>query len=253
MRGEGPAWTRVVIARSAEGNAELAAELRKSDMIPIPVDTVKFREPSNWSKVDRALSHICEFDWVAFTSPRGASIFANRMRKLGIPCGGGRPRIAVVGKATADQVIDEGFQVSFAPSTYTTAALGRQLPSRFGRRLLLLRAEKASREILAVLEERGFSVTSVSVYRTEFIQTSYRGSDVGKAKVVLLGSPSEVEGLTRRLMPSLLARLKSDALAMCIGPVTAESARRAGFKRIIVPKVHTFDALLMEVSRSVMR
>lgn len=91
------------------------------------------------------------------------------------------------------------------------------------------------------------------IYRTKFIVRRYKGTGIRDAKAVILGSPSEVEGLGRRLAPSALGELKSNALAVCIGPVTASEARGAGFERVVAPKIHTFDALLMEVRRSVVR
>ena len=221
-------------------------------MVPIPIDTVEFIEPSDWSRVDRELSHINRFDWVVLTSPRGASLFASRMRGLGLGPGG-HPRVAGVGKSTADRLAQEGFKVGFVPSEYTTAALGRELPLSLGSRLLLLRADIAGEEMVTILEGRGFSVTSVPIYHTRFVGGRYAGRSAGSARAVILGSPSEVEGLERRLAPTLSRRLKSEALAMCIGPVTAKAAKAAGYERIVTAKLHTFDALLMEVSRSVVR
>ena len=243
---------RVIVARSSEGNAELSSRLKRLGMVPIPIDTVEFLEPPDWSRVDRELSRVGQFDWVVLTSPRGASLFARRMKELGLGPRG-HPRIAGVGEATADRLAEEGFNVGFVPSEYTTSALGRQLPLRLGSRVLLLRADIAGEEIVAILEGRGFKVTSVPIYRTKFVGRRYNGKRAGNARAVILGSPSEVEGLEKRLAPTLSKRLKSEALAMCIGPVTARSAREVGYERVLVPKLHTFDALLMEVSRSVAR
>ena len=253
MRGGAPAGTSVVIARSAEGNVELAGRLHELGLTPIPIETVEFLEPADWSKVDRALVQIDTFDWVLLTSPRGVSSFARRMKELGLERNDRHPRVAGVGERTAESLIKEGFEVDFAPSEYTTAALGRRLPLGLGRKVLLLRAERASHEIVAILERRGFSVTAVTVYRTRFVEERYRGRNVEAAKAVLLGSPSEVEGLRKRLAPPIMDRLKSGAIAMCIGPVTAKSAKEAGFERVAMPKTYTFDALLMEVRRLVAR
>lgn len=254
MRPRDGGKPKVVIVRSAEGNSRLAPRVRGLGMTPIRIDTLEFLEPSDFSGVDGALAGIGSFDWVVLTSPRGASTFARRMRKVAVP--GGRrsiPSIAAVGKATAAHLRREGFGVAFVPSEYTTAALGRELPTEPGPRVLLLRAQKAGEEIVGILEGRGFSVTSVPIYRTRLVGRRYRGAGVEEASAVLLGSPSEVEGLARRLAPGVLGRLKTAALAMCIGPVTARKAREAGFEHVVVSRIHTFDALLMEASRLVVR
>lgn len=253
MRTKAAPGPKVVVARSAEGNSELSGRLRELGTLPVAVDTVEFLEPSDWSEVDGALANIGRFDWVGLTSPRGASIFARRMRSAGRLSGEASPRIAAVGEKTAETAREEGFEVGFVPSEYTTVALGEQLPKEAGMRVLLLRAERADDEVVEVLKGRGFSVTAVPIYRTGFIQGRYHGPGVEDAKAVLLGSPSEVEGLVRRLEPKVFETLRSGAVAICIGPVTAKAAREAGFGQVLTPRIHTFDALLMEVGRAVAR
>ena len=253
MRPRDASEPRVVIARSAEGNKELSPRIRNLGMAPIPISTVEFLQPSDLPRLKRALAGIADFDWVVLTSPRGVSTFVRRMRKVRARGGKGLPRIAAVGKVTAVSLKREGFEVAFVPSEYTTAALGRQLPTKFGLRVLLLRAENAAEEIVGILQGRGFSVTSAPIYRTRLVGERYRGAGVEGARAVLLGSPSEVEGLVKRLAPAVFARLKTGTLAICIGPVTANEARSAGFEHVIAARVHTFDALLMEAGRMVVR
>ncbi|MDG7006682.1 MAG: uroporphyrinogen-III synthase [Nitrososphaerota archaeon] len=253
MRPKDASGPRVVIARSAEGNRELSPRIRDLGMVPISISTVEFLQPSDLPRVNKVLAGVADFDWVVLTSPRGASTFVRMIRKVRAGGGGDLPRIAAVGEVTAVRLRREGFEAAFVPSEYTTAALGRQLPTGSGRRILLLRAEKAGEEIVSILEGRGFSVTSVPIYRTSLVGSRYRGAGVEGARAVLLGSPSEVEGLIKRLAPAVLARLKTDALAICIGPVTANEARDAGFERVVASRVHTFDALLMEAGKLVVR
>lgn len=253
MKAEPRIGPKVVVARSKAGNSELSAKLRAVGASPVEVDTVELSEPSDWAKVDGALSNIGSYDWVVLTSPLGASLFARRLRKLKMRPKQILPRIAAVGEMTARSLRNEGLEASFVPTEYTTSALGRQLPRGLGDRTLLMRADRASRSLVRELEKRGFSVTSVPIYRTRAVVGGYRGPTLDDAAAVLLGSPSEVEGLVSRLPRATLESLRSGALAMCIGPVTAKSARKAGFKRILVPSVHTFNALLMEVRRSVVR
>ena len=239
-----------VVARSAEGNRELTARLGRMGIRAVPVRTVDFLEPSDWSEVDGALRRLGGFDWVVLTSARGAEAFESRMRKLGLERDGCLPKVAAVGEVTAARLEKEGFHVDFVPSEYLTEAVGEELPFHGANRVLLLRAEGASEGMGRALRKRGFAVTSVPVYRTRFFRTHVRAGDLGGADVVVLGSPSEVSGLVGRLPPAALRSLRAKAVAACIGPVTARAAREAGFKRVLSPRLHTFDALLMEVRRT---
>ncbi len=250
-RGESKRPKSVVVARSADGTRELAAGLKRLGVRPIPVETIEFQEPSDWADVDEVLKGLTLYDWVVLTSARGAGALGARVRELSVTRSRERPRVAAVGERTAARLESEGFRVDFVPSKYTTACLGRELPRGFGEKVLLLRADSASEELERILKERKFSVTSVPVYRTRVLSSPFRGTGVEGAAVVVFGSPMEVEGLSRRLPVSAYRKLRSDAVAACIGPVTAKAARRAGFRRVSSPNPHTFEELLMVVKRSV--
>lgn len=253
MAMAGPRTINVLIARSAEGNRVLSAMVRKMKMRPIPVETVKHAEPSDWGRVDESLRSAGRFDWIVITSVTGAESFAERLKGLGLRPTEGFPRIAAVGEKTAQRLKEEGFQVDFVPTEYLTASIGRELPADHGKKALLLRAQGASGEAAKLLRKRGFQVKAASIYRTRLVGTRWRGSKLDRVDAIILGSPSEVEGLVRRLPASVLAGLKEKALAACIGPVTAGAARRAGFRHILSSRVHTFDALLTEVRGAVIR
>ena len=242
-----------MVARSADGNKELGSKLMRLGIRPVSVETVKFLGPSDWSPIDAALRRLKTFDWVVLTSARGANAFAERLERLHVRPTGGHPRIAAVGEVTAERLEKLGLRVDFVPSEYLTASVGRELPRRHGERVLLLRAEGANDEMVGLLEERRFRVMSLPIYRTRSITAPLRGSRaVLDARVVVLGSPSEVEGLVRRLPAPALRTLQEKAVAACIGPVTASAARRAGFSHVVSPRLHTFDAIHMEDKRSVL-
>lgn len=243
----------VVLARSAEGNRALSGRLERMGMKAIRVDTVKFGSPADWRAVDAQLRVLKQFDWVVLTSARGADAFTRRLRKLNVRAAGAPSRIAAVGEMTAARLREAGLPVTFIPSEYTTSAVGEELPARFGKRVLLLRADRGSTELEETLQKRGFATESVSIYTTKTLTTRARPEGIDQAGFVIFGSSSEVDGLALRLSPAALRRLKSTAVAACIGPVTAEAARRAGFRRVVVPEPYTFDALLMEVRSLALR
>ncbi|MDG6910235.1 MAG: uroporphyrinogen-III synthase [Nitrososphaerota archaeon] len=244
---------KVLLARSAEGNRALSGRLKRLGMEPILVDTVEFGSPEDWKEVDSELRRLRRYDWIVLTSARGADAFAGRLRKLGLRIADAPPMIAAVGEMTAARLRGERLPVAFVPGEFTTSALGATLPARFGKKVLLLRADRAGTEMEDILKKRGFSTKSLPVYTTRTLRSRVEADGIGQVRVVIFGSSSEVEGLVGRLSPADLRRLKSAAVAACIGPVTAESARRAGFRSVAAPEPHTFDALLMEVRRLAVR
>ncbi len=168
--------TKVVITRSRKGNAELARSLKAVGLEPIPIDTIEFLPPEDWSSVDASLKRLGEFDWLLITSPTGAEFFAQRMKALSLPVPwNGRPAVAAVGEKTSAALQREGIKVDFVPTEYLTKALAEQLPRTRGTRLLILRADVGDPEVVATLERDGFLVTDLAIYRT----SSVAGGDDG--------------------------------------------------------------------------
>ena len=242
---------QVLVARSREGNRELARKLTGIGLRAMTLSTLSFEEPEDWSSVDVQLRDLDSFDWLVFTSTTGVRFFAKRLKelRLGLPSGA-RPKVAAVGEKTAKRLVEEGIRVNFVPRKYLTSALGSQLPSGNGRRVLLLRADIANKELVATLKRRGFEVTDVAVYHTRVFRGPSRSAERFRvADVVVFASPSEVEGFLAKVPTSVATSVQARAVAACIGPVTAGAARRAGFGKIVTPSKQTIDSLLHEIRR----
>jgi uroporphyrinogen III methyltransferase/synthase len=238
---------RIVITRSREGNEELAERLRAMRFEPISIDTLSFSPPADWSLVDESLRHIRDFDWLLFTSATGVRFFAERLQALDLQLPrNGKPRVAAVGEMTSRALLEKGIVVDFVPSRYLTKSLAEELPLGQGRKLLLFRADIADRALSAVLARRGFVVQDRTIYRTTYIQ-----QEVGELKGAdgaVFASSSAVRGFCSTVRDGELQQLRKKS-TFCIGPVTARAAKEHGFQNIVVPKVHTFDALVEEIKR----
>jgi len=250
--------TKVVITRSRRGNAELAKSLRTVGLEPIPVDTIEFLPPEDWSGVDASLKTLGEFDWLLITSPTGAESFARRMKELSLAVPwSGAPAVAAVGEKTSAALQKAGITVDFVPTKYLTRALAEQLPRGRGNRLLVLRADVGDPEFAAALERGGFRVTDLTLYRTSSLMGIDEGAtdpSLGDADAIVFASPSAVEAFMRRHVPATAAsEMTNRLLAVCIGPVTAKAARDRGFARILTPKTHTIEGLVQELSKAAAR
>jgi uroporphyrinogen III methyltransferase/synthase len=129
---------------------------------------------------------------------------------------------------------------------YLTVAIAGGLGDLRGRRVVLARADAATEDLADVLRVRGALVEEVVAYRT--VEGPNAGRDPlrsalnGELDGVTFTSGSTVRGLMR--MASMLDRARARALpAFCIGPVTAATARRAGFAVAAVAAEHTAAGL----------
>lgn len=245
MRTDGARKTsRVVITRSRTGNEELAGKLRARGFEPVPVDTLEFLPPDDWSEVDAALARLRDFDWLIITSATGAAFLAERMRVLSRPVSWGRkPGVAAVGPSTRASLLKAGVRVDFVPSEYTTRRLAEELPDGRGNDLLLLRASSGEPGFVPALERRGFRVADIPIYTTSPLGGGAAGRASKDADAVIFASPSAVDGFIERLAPAE-AKAARGILAVCIGPVTAAAAREKGFGRVVASREHTIEGLL---------
>lgn len=238
---------KVLVTRSHEGNAELVRKLEALGIETVQLDLLLFLPPEDWSYVDVSLSRLNAYDWLLFTSPTGVRFFAQRMDFLGYPVvWDGLPKVGAVGARTAAALGRQGTRVDFTPARFLTAELAGELPGSSGR-VLLLRADIADKKIVDVLRDRGFTVEDLAIYRTKWKPIGDTAPLIA-VDLVVLGSPSAVESLCAQLSPKDLLQIVSKPAA-CIGPVTAETARKRGFHQVVQPESQTFDALVDSIGR----
>ena len=116
-----------------------------------------------------------------------------------------------------------------------------------GKRLLLPRAEVARETLPEELRRRGAAVDVVPVYRTvsdlgaaAALREAFKGRRVA---AVTFTSSSTVQNFVEMLKGEDLPAFLDGVRIACIGPVTAETARRHGLSPDILPAAHTIPAL----------
>jgi uroporphyrinogen III methyltransferase/synthase len=175
------------------------------------------------------------FEWVVFTSAAGVRAWWRRAERTP------RARIAAVGDATAEALRDAGGEADLVPPEFTTAALGDAFPRGEGR-VLLARADLATDELERILRDKGWTTERVDAYRvrpaTSLPEEARAALDGGRVDAVTFTSPSTVQGFVG------LAGVPNGVRVVCIGPVTADAARAAGFEVHAVADPHTEEGLI---------
>jgi uroporphyrinogen-III synthase len=237
--------TTLLVTRPASQAAELVSLLADRGIGAVSVPTVEIAPAAPGGSLDDAIRSLEGAEWLVITSVNGAAALLERMAALGqaLPDG---VRLAAVGPATAEALRQGGLEVSHVPSRYRTVAIAEGLGDLAGRRVVLARADAATRDLRDALQERGALVEEVVAYRT--VEGPAASRDRIRAALskpldgVIFTSGSTVRGLRALLSPS--DALRATALpAYCIGPVTARVAHRAGFSVPVVAATHTVGAL----------
>jgi len=243
---EGPLAGRTILVAATEERAEaIATALRSAGAAAIPFPTVRIAPAPDRLELDRALQTWRSNDWVIFTSTNGVRATIERARALQIELPTRPPRIAAVGPATKAVAESEGLPVDAMPDEFRTEAIADALGTLPGRRVLLLRSSLARRALAERLRTRGAHVDEVDAYeaRPSSPDRSRLPPPDGIALVVFT-SGSAVQNLIALLPRRYVVALQDHAEAACIGPVTADAARAAGFRVVVVAREHTVPGLV---------
>ena len=174
-----------------------------------------------------------------FTSASGVRVWWTRATALG--AGPPKARVAAVGDSTAATLSERGIQADLVPDPFTTDALGEAFPRGRGR-VLLARADIATEGLEDALRSKGWEPVRVNAYRvraaTAVPEAARRAIEQHQVDAVVFTSPSTVQGY---LSLAVAARRPS---AVCIGPVTAAAASRAGFEVAAIAQPHTEEGLI---------
>jgi uroporphyrinogen III methyltransferase/synthase len=242
-----------VITRAQEQSAGLVARLRELGATPIECPAISIVPLLDPAPLDAAISRLDTYDWVIFTSVNGVQAFTERMAALGkdtsLLC---QRKLAAIGPATRSALEKLGCSVAFMPGAYVAEAIIEQIGDVKGARVLLPRADIARDALATGLRDLGAKVDEVTSYRTVPGETT--------GVLIELLRQREVDAITstssstvRYPIDGMLAagltqaealQLLSRASIVCIGPITAGTARDLGLSVAATASEYNVDGLL---------
>jgi len=241
----------ILVTRARQQASEFTTRLEELGAECILFPTIETVSPPSWDEVDLALNTLSEFSWVLFTSVNGVRYFFERIEETGqdVRVLHGL-KIGAIGPATANAIRAGGLRVDFMPSEYRAEGIIEELRPRLkpGEWILIPRAKEAREILPRKLAETGAKVHVVSTYET--IMPSDRLDEVRrrlKAReidMVTFTSSSTVTNFIHMFEPGEAAGLVEEAIVACIGPITAETARKHGLKPRVQPEAYTIDDMV---------
>ena len=228
---------RIVVTRARTQASELASGLETLGATVVEVPTIAFGPPSDdGAALDAAAGEIGDYDWVAFTSANAVEATMKRLRDARALAG---VRVAAVGQATAGALRSNGIAADLVPSRHDAQALLEAWPAGTGR--VLFPRSETGREVLSDgLRAAGWTVDVVDAYRTYHPEPNRTDANpVATADAVCFSSSSTVSGFVASFGISALPKV-----VVCIGPVTAQSARSAGIDVTAVSRSASVASML---------
>ena len=239
----------IVITRPERQADDLARLLIAEGAHPIAFPTIKIVQPVSWRKLDCAIDKLATYDWLIFTSANGVQFFFERLREKqkdirelkGI-------KICCIGPATARQIESKGIKVDLVPKQFIAEGILQSFATLDlkGSKILLPRASKARDVLPEGLKKLGADVDVVATYQT--VNSGRKKEDLaalisdGKVDVITFTSSSTVTNFVEIMGHDFVLPTHIDVA--CIGPVTAETAKKAGFKIDINQEEYTMDGLV---------
>ena len=235
----------VLITRAREQADALARRVREIGMIPVIYPTIRIAPPEDVTVLDAALTRLLEgaYDWLVLTSVNGVRYVWERLQALGA---GGIPegvKVAVIGPATAQALRDHGVRPALVPDEFVAEGLAAALGDVRGQRFLLARADRARPALREMLTAQGALVDEVMAYRTLIAPPDEPPPNVD---VITFTSPSTVHGFVAALRGR---SLPPHTQVVCIGPITAQAARRAGLPVHAIAREYTVEGIIQEIER----
>jgi uroporphyrinogen-III synthase len=221
----------VIVTASAGAFPGLVGALQA---IPVAVEEVPlltFAPPLDWAPVDAALRALGRYGAVAFTSPRSARAFAERLAGLG--ASGPWPPVWAAGNGTS-QALREGLGERGPeirqpdPRTVgergaAAALVSAMTAAGVAGPVLFPCGDLRRDELPARLRDDGVEVDEVVCYRSVLAAEREAREVAERAQIIVVASPS-VADLLARACPSGVR-----PAMVAVGPTTAAAARASGW------------------------
>lgn len=238
----------VVVTRKSDQAESMIDHLRELGAEPFFFPVIETLAPDDWTPLDNALNNLSQYHGLIFTSANGVRFFAERLKAVeqdirelkGI-------KVFTIGPKTAEAVHALGIRVDVVPESFVAESLVESMTNVKGQRFLLPRA-KVAREVLPEqLRKMGAIVDVVPAYQTVLpdtpVETLAKRLEAGNIDVITFTSSSTVKNFLELTGEKLLPAIKKVKI-VCIGPITAKTARDAGLTVEIIPDQYTVSSLV---------
>ncbi len=248
---------RMVVTRTREQASELVALLEENGADCLEFPTLHMEPVEDYEILDKSLNNLGRYQWIIFTSINAISWFFMKLMEKSMDARDlAGPKIAVVGKATADKLSTYGISADLIPEKFTGEGLAEALIDSGVQdsEILLPRALKA-REILPdMLVRSGAKVTIAPVYRNvppkerkEELRQLLENREI---ELVTFTSSSTVRNFITMIDAKTNQELQSlmePVTIAAIGPITAKSVQKYGLVVDIQPEQYTITDMVRAI------
>jgi len=250
---------RVVVTRTRDQASELINILENYGAECLEFPTISLEPVPSYEILDQALAEIETYHWLLFTSINAVYFFFKRLFAVGRDVRDLKgPKIAAVGRVTAEALVSRGIKPDLLPEEFTGDGLAEILIKTgvSGLRILIPRALKARESLPGALDSAGAEVTVAPVYQNVLPKSSageklkedlLRALQEKSVDMVTFTSSSTVKNFVTLLdigSPDEMQKLMAGVAVATIGPITAKTAEQFGLHVDVQPEEYTIPDLV---------
>ncbi|HOK02147.1 MAG TPA: uroporphyrinogen-III C-methyltransferase [Spirochaetota bacterium] len=233
---------KIVVTRTREQASRLSSMLITLGAEVVEFPTIEIKREENLSTLHNALQNIDKYHWLVFTSQNAVNIFFEELFKIGKDSRTlGNIKIAVIGKASGDELKQYGLRPDLIPEEFVAESLIEKF-SKIDikhKKILLPCSADARPTLRDGLEKLGAEVNRIHIYSSQKpakindeILDMVKGADV-----VTFTSSSTVNNFFDIVN-------SCNGVFASIGPITTETLIKRGHEAEITAREYTIDGLV---------
>lgn len=246
----------VLCTRDEAGNAAFARAIASRGGRTLDLPLIRILPPVDREPLGASIASLHEFDWIVFTSAHAVAAACGDDRWREAWSQPVRPRVAVVGPATAEALAERGVQpdvVAEGTATSLVEHLCRAHDTATPPRVLWPRSDRSRRELPDGLRAAGASLVDPIAYRTcagapQGFREAIDAIAGGEIDAAAFFSPSAVHACAEGLPGGSLAPVFDRLLVGSIGPTTSAAIVQCGGR----VDVEAAEPTAMDLSRAIM-
>jgi uroporphyrinogen III methyltransferase/synthase len=251
---------RILITRARHQVDPIRRELVDLGAAVVEIPTLEIRRLPTDDRVRNAIRNLSRTTLVIFASANAVDIFFQMLITTGLDARAmHNSKLCAIGQETADALAGHGLTPELVTSEYTAEGLANALEgwNLAGMRVLVPRAEMSRDALPSLLANRGAEVEILPVYRAvcpvdagPALMRLFEGDGVD---VITFTSSSTVVNFVAAFPDDRLPAILGDAEVACMGPVTADTARKHGLDVSIVAREYTTHGLVQAIAEAAAR
>jgi uroporphyrinogen III methyltransferase/synthase len=245
---------KIVVTRTREQASELVALLEEHGADCLEYSTINIEPVDDYSVLDRELENIDSCQWLIFTSLNAVTYFFKHLHSLDRDARFlAGAKVAVVGKATGEELLKYGIKADLVPEKFTGEGLAEALINVgvSGKRIVIPRALVARDVLPEMLKDAGADVVIAPVYqnvpprgRKEELREELADHKINMVTFTSSSTVTNFLTMVDAASEAELHELLDKVKIATIGPITSKTVEDSGLKVDVQPGTYTITDMV---------